>query len=467
MILDDLLRSDVTYGKNSQRIYASQDTNRDEDGNRFLTITDCVLTCEAVNDYSGAQIAEKYHRQFDIQLNKIYKIYRPLEEIEKSKDTYNLKALTDDHIAITPESPAQHRMLGTSGESVRIEGRELLNTIAIWNGKGRQYIEDADKGLESGKKDLSCGYAYELVKEPGIFDGTPYDFKMVNLRCNHIALVKKGRVEGAQIADSDDNIISKGVQIVKKKLTGVGAAISYFFDSGKAKDNKEKMMDNEKIMRAMKEVAGKDASEFEGGEDEQGKTIMEMAKSIHDMNEPKSKQEDSDEPDDKPKAKDNKDCPAKDEFEPKAKEPEAGKALKKVAADNAAATPNMEPKDKIMDSMALDALIEKKVSERITNEIRNRAAVHNLCTKVVGQLSDELLMDADLENVVNETLRLKGLKHEGRSIETKLAMLEVAAAGQQSSSANPFFNDSARVTTTSINNKKPAPSIMGAMKGRK
>lgn len=447
-----LLNSEVKFGKNSQRIYAN--TNREEDANKFLTITDCILTSEAVNDYNGAQIAEKYHQDFNIDKNKIYKIYRPLVEIEKAKDTYNLKALTDDHIAITPDSPAQHRTLGTTGESARIEGRDLLNTVAIWNGKGKKYIEDADLGKPDGKKDLSCGYAYELLNEPGIFDGIPYDFKMVNLRGNHVALVKKGRVDGAQIADSiDDN---KGVHKVKKKVSGLMAALSSYFNDSAVKDNSEKMKDNEKILKAMKEVAGRDASEFEGGEDEQGKTILEMAKNMHDMD-PDDDAEDEEE-EEEAEIKVKKEC-AKDGFEKEPKEPEAAKALKKVVADNEEATSNIKAKDKLMDSMALDALIEKKVNEKF----KIRAGVHNLCEKVVGKLSDELLMDSNLENVIDNTLRLRGVSYAGKSAETKIAMLELLANQNNRTNKN-MLQDSAPVYNSS---KKPSNiSIFNAMKGK-
>jgi hypothetical protein len=422
----------VTYGKNSQRVYS--DTNRTEDGNRFLTITDCVLTAEAVNFYSGSQIAER--EKYNLDIDKKYAIYRPLEEIEKAKESFNLLPLTDDHIPISPERPEQNKVLGTIGESCKIENGQLLNTVAIWNGKGKQYIEDADQGKMGGKKDLSCGYAYTLIKESGIFDGQPYDFKMVDLRGNHVALVEEGRVSGAMIADSNN---FKEERIVKKQ-SAMSMLISRLMGDSKAKDNEQKMKDNAELVKSMKEIAGKDAAEFEGGQDEKGKTIMEMASKLHDMESEEAEDEEESE------------AEAKREEELKKKkaedmeEPIAAKTIKEVEKSN---------KQAAEDSLAFDSLVNKKVEE----SLKRHSKIVSLCKNVAGQLSDNLAMDSNLDNIINETLKLKGVDYKGKSEEAKLAMLEVLAT----QSKPVFAMDSIKTTNFKA---KANPSISDAMKGK-
>lgn len=432
----------VTFGKNSQRIYNTE-TNRSEDDSRFLTITDCVLTAEAVNDYSGNQLADSDIEKFGLDRNAIYAIYRPLEEIEKARDTYNLRPMTDDHVAITPEAPRGDVILGASGESAYIVDGQLLNTIIVWSGKGQQYIEDADNNKESGKKDLSCGYAYDLVKEEGEFNGKKYQFKMVNLRCNHVALVKFGRVDEAMIADSDNNL-NEGVQVVKKK-SPVRMILDHFLGDAKGKDNEEKLKDNENLMRKMKEIAGKDASEFEGGEAEKGKTLMEMASSLHDMEDPKCS--DEDEPKEKTKADDEEESISQQTVKKVKKENE------QAAEDEEESEPKTKDKPKAEDSADLDAIIAKRVDDAL----KARLETINLCESVVGKLSNELAMDSDLENIVNQTLRLKGQEYQGKSLDNKLSMLQVLKSQTRPSH---YVGDSKSTSKT------PAVSIFNAMKGK-
>jgi hypothetical protein len=49
---------------------------------------------------------------------------------------------------------------------------------------------------------LSAGYARDLDWTPGRSpEGLQYDARMFNIKCNHVALVRKGRVDGAVVAD--------------------------------------------------------------------------------------------------------------------------------------------------------------------------------------------------------------------------------------------------------------------------
>ena len=64
--------------------------------------------------------------------------------------------------------------------------------------------------IYSGKSELSLGYTCKYVYEPGIApDGTPYEYKQVNIRGNHLALVVAGRM-GHEVAVMDESETNGG-----------------------------------------------------------------------------------------------------------------------------------------------------------------------------------------------------------------------------------------------------------------
>jgi hypothetical protein len=411
------MQNKVTYGANS---------NRRVDDNGYLHVTDCVLTAAQVNDYKGREL--KDYQNLDVEPEKLYGVYRPLEEITKALETYNNLPLTDNHIAISAKLPSRDRWLGFVSGNAHVVGDELLNDVSIMVGKGIADIENADNNPESGKKELSCGYAYDLIKEEGMFNGTPYQFKMINLRGNHVALVKSGRVDGAQIADSNENLKDKPKMT---KFSLVQTLARHFARDAKDEE-KEKVMDNKSIMDSLREVAGKDAEGFEGKEAEKLKVLIDLIGLSNDEEEEPEKE--------KEKAKDS--------------EAIAEKTTKEVAEGNkkAADEETEKEKEKAMD-MALDSRIEAKVNERIN--LRNQTIA--LCQRAVGKLSDTILMDSNPENIINATLEAKGLPIKGKSMEAKVAMIETLAA----QSHKPMH-----IATDSKHTSKPIPNLFNAMKGK-
>ena len=61
---------------------------------------------------------------------------------------------------------------------------------------------DGVKAIESGaQSDLSAGYRFTPIMDPGTYNGQPYDGRMTDIQFNHVALVKAGRVDGAAVGD--------------------------------------------------------------------------------------------------------------------------------------------------------------------------------------------------------------------------------------------------------------------------
>ncbi|APA83233.1 DUF2213 domain-containing protein [Francisella tularensis] len=182
-----------------------------------MIVTDNVITREEVSPYLGRELPLD-----GLDPNKIYMVYRPLEEIKKAKDTVNLKPFVNEHFTVDQETPNKDKWIGTIGGKAEIKGRELINDLSVWDINAVELVESKKK------EGLSGGYSYDLDPTPGYFDGEYYDFIFRNLSFNHVALVKKGRVLNAKIADTAENLIINRGGVMPESLK-------------KANDSKEKV----------------------------------------------------------------------------------------------------------------------------------------------------------------------------------------------------------------------------------
>jgi len=120
----------------------------------------------------------------------VVNVYRPETEVF-SADTlrsFSHVPVTNDHpnVAVTAENWKDFAVGEASTEVLR-DGEKMRIPLVL---KDKSVIAD----VKNGKRELSAGYSCELVGEDGIApDGTPYQAKQVNIRANHIAVVKHGR----------------------------------------------------------------------------------------------------------------------------------------------------------------------------------------------------------------------------------------------------------------------------------
>jgi hypothetical protein len=85
-------------------------------------------------------------------------------------------------------------VVGSTGTQARFDDPYLVNDLVVW-------AQAAIVGIEDGTcRDLSAGYRYTPVMEPGTWRGIRYDMRMSALVANHLSLVESGRVAGATIA---------------------------------------------------------------------------------------------------------------------------------------------------------------------------------------------------------------------------------------------------------------------------
>jgi hypothetical protein len=170
-------------------------SSRDYDHNGWAEIKENPITKVGVFQYSGRQIADENNSQ-NLDLDKLYNVYRPAEELSKPEtiDSFKLLPWVDEHAMLGAaedgKTPAeQHGVQGVIGEDVRFDPKTnyLVANLKIFSDSMSKSI-DVDE-----KKEISAGYYCDFIKESGVYDGENYDFVPRNIRGNHIALVWEGR----------------------------------------------------------------------------------------------------------------------------------------------------------------------------------------------------------------------------------------------------------------------------------
>lgn len=169
-------------------------SHRHFDENGFLHVDSSHITKEQVVKYYGREIPGWQALKLDPE--RLYNVYRPADEIEKSTTTFNgLPLLLTHHIESADEPQKEYRVGSVSAP--------------VWNAPyldAELHITDkaAIDAVENGEfKEISAAYLYEPVLERGTFDGTDYEIVMRNIRGNHVALVREGRA-GPDVVVADE-----------------------------------------------------------------------------------------------------------------------------------------------------------------------------------------------------------------------------------------------------------------------
>jgi hypothetical protein len=150
-----------------------------------------------VNPYYGREIP--FSEELGLEPDKIYQLLRPPEELEKAASTANEIQLLKKHIPVSAEDHRPYDVVGTTGSHANYEHPFLRNSLTVW-------AQDAIDEIESEeKREISMGYHYVPVMEPGVYDGKAYDGKMTQLVFNHCALVETGRA-GEDVCVGDEGI---------------------------------------------------------------------------------------------------------------------------------------------------------------------------------------------------------------------------------------------------------------------
>lgn len=170
------------------------DSARETDRNGYVTIYDNPITRAGVFQYMGKSLP-------DADPDKVYNVYRPLEELTNPETLESFKGLPliNDHEMLGngyERSPEDRGVHGTILESIAVKGRDIVANLRIWSRTLKALID-------AGKAGLSLGYKCTWEKTSGIFEGIEYDYIQRNIRGNHLALVNQGR-SGTAVLDQHD-----------------------------------------------------------------------------------------------------------------------------------------------------------------------------------------------------------------------------------------------------------------------
>jgi len=139
-----------------------------------------------VYDYLGSEVdPEGKH----FKATDVVKVYRPESEVfdKASVGSFFAKPITDNHpsVPVTQDNWRDHARGAVMGAMK--DGEYLAFDLALMDAS-------AIAAVESGKRELSNGYACDLAFEDGQApDGTAYQAVQRNIRGNHVAIVDRGR----------------------------------------------------------------------------------------------------------------------------------------------------------------------------------------------------------------------------------------------------------------------------------
>jgi uncharacterized protein len=185
----------------------------DKDGHLHIAETNVCKAC--VSPYRGNEIPD--WEQLGLEPDRIYQMLRPPEELEKATPSINGKPLLRNHVPVSADDHKEKEVAGSVGTNARWDAPYIKNSLTIWP------AEDIE-GVESREKyQLSPGYHYRAVMDPGTFDGEPYDGKMVDISFNHVAIVEEGR-QGPDVVVGDSALKEKAMKPTRLEYLAVTRA---------------------------------------------------------------------------------------------------------------------------------------------------------------------------------------------------------------------------------------------------
>ena len=179
-------------------------SQRVPDVNGWFEVKRNPISRVGVFDYSGRQLGFKT----EPEASKIYKVYRPAEELgnPQTLESFKLVPWVDEHAMLGPEAqkimpsvalPAEQKGIGgVIGQDIEFDGDTLYGNVKVFSDAHRALID-------SGKVELSAGYRCKYDMTPGVHPVFgAYDAVQRNIRGNHLASVKEGRM-GPSVAVMD------------------------------------------------------------------------------------------------------------------------------------------------------------------------------------------------------------------------------------------------------------------------
>jgi 8-oxo-dGTP pyrophosphatase MutT (NUDIX family) len=187
---------------------------RSYDGDGRLHVARTHISKANVCEYLGGEIPD--FEKLGLKPDKLYKLWRHPEELERAADSFNNLPLLSRHVPVDASDHRPHLVIGSFGTDAEFRDGYLDNSMIVWAGEGIRDIEDEIK------QELSSAYRYRADMTPGRTpEGEEYDGVMRDIVGNHVALVKEGRAgPDVLVADSKETL-----NMAKVRMTRTGAAV--------------------------------------------------------------------------------------------------------------------------------------------------------------------------------------------------------------------------------------------------
>lgn len=164
----------------------------DSDGHLFVGSS--IVSAAQVNPYYGREIPNA--SQLGLDPERKYMLLRDPAALEAAVPGLHGKPLLIKHRSQTRNNYDPDVTVGSVMNPKWVSPNVMAELSVVH--------PDGVRAIETGQQtDLSAGYRYKAVMEPGTYNGQPYDGRMTDIQFNHVALVPSGRVEGAMVADAN------------------------------------------------------------------------------------------------------------------------------------------------------------------------------------------------------------------------------------------------------------------------
>lgn len=191
---------------------------RVRDSNGHMHVADCVITRGIVSNYLGRELEGALERGYGP--NDWVPVFRDPDALKQGLDSFKDIPLMRRHIISTADNPEKEDIIGTVSNP-RMVGDDLRGDLTFWSA-----ADGIDPVMADEIDNLSAGYSYEIDWTPGEHNGLHYVARMHTINANHVALVDKGRVPGARVADQNP---SESVMTDKTKFPRLIAAFATVF----------------------------------------------------------------------------------------------------------------------------------------------------------------------------------------------------------------------------------------------
>lgn len=171
-------------------------TSRSKTVDGYLLVSDCRISRACVSPYLGQEIPG----ELGLDPDKIYNVLRDPRALREAVKTFDGIPLLREHAPVSAAAPPSDLIIGGVSNprwQPATPGGFVVADLSIWNAESIARIEDGSC------RELSSGYRFTAIRDPGEFDGESYELRMAGIVANHLATVPLGRVgPSCTVADS-------------------------------------------------------------------------------------------------------------------------------------------------------------------------------------------------------------------------------------------------------------------------